>query len=253
MPNRFRLLGLVFIFLLFGCYPDIKGKVIDDKTSQPIAKAVVFAQWTKTHGLGLTSHTVYKLVETETDNDGKFYLKGVNAFFVDAPELVIYKEGYIPYRNDMTYKEQVLRDSPTWKNNLTYRLETIKNEDSIEQIWMFLSCGIMDYLPLFAEAEHKLSLKANKIREKKQYNNWLNSFRKVIQSLDKGIYSYEDIRELLKEKPYDALMDSTNYQMDWLVRQSGDKNSKVTETMKENGLSRDIRAPGSQGVFFIKK
>ena len=93
---RINRLFFILAILSFtsGCYLGITGTVIDAETQLPIQGAVVLAQWTDSHGIGLTYHTVHKIEETETNKDGKFSLSGVYSPFVDTPVLVIYKNGY---------------------------------------------------------------------------------------------------------------------------------------------------------------
>ena len=48
-----------------GCYPGIKGTVVDGLTGQPLERALVVAQWTKKHGLwGMQYHDLYKVMTT---------------------------------------------------------------------------------------------------------------------------------------------------------------------------------------------
>jgi hypothetical protein len=125
MTKIFYIFIIAIILPLTGCgYPGISGKVVDGVTGMPLEGAVVLAQWTKTHGFpGLTSHTVYKIEETETDKEGMFSLSGVYSPTVNGPAMVIYKKGYVPWRNDMTFEKMETYDNVIWQDNMTYRLE----------------------------------------------------------------------------------------------------------------------------------
>ncbi|MFA7061456.1 MAG: carboxypeptidase-like regulatory domain-containing protein [Pedobacter sp.] len=133
-------------FLLTGCYPGIRGKVVDGVSGNPLNGAVVLAQWTTTGGLpGLSHHSVYKIEETETDKDGMFSISGVYNPFVNPPEMVVYKKGFVPWRNDKNFKDKkwTLYDDIIWKNNITYRLEQWRDEYSKEALSLFIGSGII--------------------------------------------------------------------------------------------------------------
>lgn len=133
---------LIVLTILSGCYPGISGKVLDGVTGNPLEGAVVLAQWNTTGGLpGLIHHNLYKIEEAETDKDGKFSISGVYNPFVDPPEMVIYKKGYIPWRNDRDFKDKLwsLYDKNIWQDNLIYRLEHWNNEYSKEALSLFLT------------------------------------------------------------------------------------------------------------------
>jgi len=144
MRNIFVILLTTLMILPAGCYPNITGTVIDAETGQPIEGAVVLVQWTKTHGFGLTYHTVYKVLETETNKMGKFSITGAYSPFIDKPTLVIYKKGYIAWRNDILFPNFIKRtDYDTWKNNYEYKLDKFKEGYPKDKHQMFMGHGIM--------------------------------------------------------------------------------------------------------------
>lgn len=135
---------VALLLLLTGCYPGIRGKVVDGVTGTPIEGAVVLAQWTTTWGLGLTYHKLYKIEETETDKDGSFSLSGVYNPFVDQPSMVIYKKGYVPYRNDMiSFEKRKLKKAVEWENRKAYRMEPLKDGYSKEILHNYLDSGLI--------------------------------------------------------------------------------------------------------------
>lgn len=147
--------------ILGGCYPGISGKVVDGMSGSPIPEAVVLAQWTTTGGLpGLSNHSVYKITETETDKEGHFSISGVYNPFVDPPELVIYKKGYVPWRNDMDFMDPRWSqyDKNIWQNNLTYNLMLLPVGYSKTRLAGFVSTGLMRVGPKF----EKIQSEANK-------------------------------------------------------------------------------------------
>jgi len=177
MTKTLNLFIIAILFQLTGCYSGISGKVVDGVTGMPLQGAIVLAQWTKTHGMpGLTSHSVYKIEETETDKEGMFSLSGVYSPTVNGPAMVIYKKGYVPWRNDMTFEKMETYDKVIWQDNMTYKLEHWKKEYSKERQSLFLGHGIMgidfDKVPKFSaiksaiskEAQAEVDAKKNKLK-----------------------------------------------------------------------------------------
>lgn len=151
-----------------GCYPGIKGRVVDAVTGNPLEGTVVLAQWTTTGGLpGMSYHKLYAIKETETDKDGVFYMSGVYNPFVDQPELVVYKKGYVPWRNDMNFKDMIKYDKNAWENNMTYRLEYLKEGFSKRRIDVFVSTGLIGIggeTPKFTEVMSEIGNESRKER-----------------------------------------------------------------------------------------
>ncbi len=140
-----NILLIVFLFVFTSsCYPSIKGTVVDSETGNPIEGAVVLVQWTKTKGLpGMPYHEVYKIIEAETDKAGKFNISSTLNPFVDAPEIVIYKEGYVAWRNDYIFPDYRKRENFKWQNNYVYKMERFKENYSKEEHHSFMSHGII--------------------------------------------------------------------------------------------------------------
>ncbi len=146
MTKTLKIMIIAILFQLTGCYSGISGKVVDGVTGNPLEGAVVLAQWTKTHGLpGLVSHSVYKIEETETDKEGLFSLSGAYSPFVDPPEMVIYKKGYVPWRNDMDFMNPTWKhyEKNIWQGDLTYRLDPWKETYSKMRLSDFVDGGII--------------------------------------------------------------------------------------------------------------
>lgn len=174
MTFRHSFVIVILVSLLTSCYLPISGKVIDAETQQPIDSAVVLVQWTEQHGFGFTYHTVYKMSETETDKNGKFSLPGAYSPFIDPPDLVIYKSGFVAWRNDFIFPGYQKRsDNDRWQHNGVYKLEKFKDEYSRSQHSMFMDTGIMDMnfnrIPKFANVSRDESIKATKQREAKEH------------------------------------------------------------------------------------
>ena len=72
--------------------------MVDAETGKPIEGAVVLVEWDITKGLGLSYTKRHKLVETVTNENGWFTLQGVLNPLVNPPNLVIYKKGYVAWR-----------------------------------------------------------------------------------------------------------------------------------------------------------
>lgn len=167
---------ILFIFVMInlsGCYSPIKGKVIDGVTGRPIEGALVVVLWTKKHGFGLTYHSLSMITETLTDKEGTFRIaKTPNDQFVERPRMIIYKEGYIPWRNDMIFPggTDKLSKNHEWNNNATYKLELMNNSISIEQLSDFIDYGMMfgiDEVPMFHKLIGKMQSSAHDEVQKK--------------------------------------------------------------------------------------
>jgi hypothetical protein len=135
--------------------------VVDSATKKPIEGAVVVAQWTKLHGFGLTYHTLEKMTETQTDKNGVFTISGINAWFVEPPEMVIYKEGFLPWRNDSVFPGGSKSKDNEWVNNAVYRLDKYDDRFTLTQIESFIDGGFMGFdritMPLIGTELDKLS------------------------------------------------------------------------------------------------
>jgi len=143
---RLKLFALMLLTIctFTGCYMPLTGRVIDAETQQPIDGAVVLVEWNEAHGLGLTYHTVYKIAETETDKKGRFSLPGAYSPFIDQPYLVIYKQGYVAWRNDNVFPGYEKRkDYDVWQHGYVYKLERFKDGYSRDKHSMFMDTGII--------------------------------------------------------------------------------------------------------------
>jgi hypothetical protein len=143
MRQLSMLIAIASFLLITGCYPGISGRVVDGMTGKPLEGALVVAQWTKEHGFGLTYHDLYKIVETETDKEGIFSIEGPGSPFVEPPEMIIYKEGYIPWRNDAIFPSLDNVKGNEWKSNMTYKLDIFTNKYTYGQLYSFLDYGII--------------------------------------------------------------------------------------------------------------
>lgn len=83
------------IFRFDGPY---EGKVIDAETGKPIEGAVVLGVWNRIHSNVAGWNTeFFDAVETVTDKDGNFYVRGLGPLFmsnIDDMNMVIFKVGY---------------------------------------------------------------------------------------------------------------------------------------------------------------
>ncbi len=162
----FKAVLLIFVLIIgSGCsyYSGISGKVVDSVTGKPIEGAIVVAQWTAARGwLGEQQRELHKIVETLTDKEGKFSLSGTMGFALDPPEMIIYKEGYIPWRNDMVFPSCNIVKDHEWKNNVVYNLSTMTNKYTAEQLNQFMDSGIVGYgyAPMYNKIHNEVSYKS---------------------------------------------------------------------------------------------
>jgi hypothetical protein len=122
MHNLFIVTALL---ILSGCYAPIKGRVIDAETSQPIEGAIVLVEWTKKHGFGDPWTESYKVFETVSDKDGNVQIEGCNSPFVEAPDVTVYKKGYVAWNSRMIFPDYRSRTDFKWSNSV-FKLEHFK-------------------------------------------------------------------------------------------------------------------------------
>ena len=170
-PKKGMIMKIVLVILVLciccsGClYPGIKGTVIDGVTGQPIEGALAVAQWTKKHGLwGMQYNDLYKSIETLSNKEGMFSLSGVYDPFVEPPIMIIYKEGYAPWRNDMVFPGGHLTKDNEWKHGVTYKLGVFTSNYTYEQLYQFMDYGIIGVdgteVPIFYKIHKKVSDRA---------------------------------------------------------------------------------------------
>jgi hypothetical protein len=184
MKQLLSVLLTLVLLITTGCiYINISGKVVDSATGKPIEGAVVVAQWTKEHGFGLTYHDLYKMTESLTDKEGVFSISGTYDLFVEPVEMIIYKEGYIPWRNDSSFPSSDKTKGNEWVNNAIYRLDKYADKYTFGQIESFVNTGIMGYdensMPFFTDKMRKLS---SDIRRRENTLIALNFHGKIVDT-----------------------------------------------------------------------
>jgi hypothetical protein len=104
MIKVYRLIPVsLLLALITGCYFSISGRVIDAVTEQPIEGAIVLVEWTKKHGFGDAWTESYKVVESVSDNEGNVKIEGCYGFFVEPPDVTVYKKGYVAWSSRWTF------------------------------------------------------------------------------------------------------------------------------------------------------
>lgn len=175
MKSFRAVLFFTILVLVSGCshYSDISGKVVDNATGKPIKGAVVVAQWTNTRGIpGMQYHNLHRIVETLTDKEGKFSISGTSGFIINPPEMIIYKEGYTPWRNDQIFPSCNIVKNHEWFSYMTYKLDVFTDKYTFEQLYSFLDAAIMGSggpeTPTFNDLHHKISVKRTQEIENKK-------------------------------------------------------------------------------------
>jgi hypothetical protein len=138
-----RLNLIIFICLIIsGCSSSMSGTIVDAETDKPIDGAVIHVQWYETKGLpGLSYGKLYRIEEKVSDDKGNFRLKGVRSPFVNPPRLVIYKKGYVAWRNDYIFPDYQRRDTFQWRDGQVFKLERYKKYSHSRHI-SFLHGGL---------------------------------------------------------------------------------------------------------------
>lgn len=142
-------------------------------TGKPIEGAVVVAQWTNTRGIpGLQYHNLHKIVETLTDKNGAFSLSGTSGFIINPPDMIIYKEGYLPWRNGSIFPDKNL-EKKEWDNNVTYKLDVFTDKYTVVQLRNYINSGIIGFsdVPIFHMIHNKISDRATDYIESKKTMN----------------------------------------------------------------------------------
>ena len=138
------------VFLLTSCTGeyagDFSGTVIDAETGKPIEGAFVIVQWTEIKGWpGLSHHKHYKTVDVETGKGGKFLVSGVKKLNIDDPKIIIFKEGYVAWRNDFIFPNWEMRKDFKYGKGVIVNLEHYKKEYSRSEHHSFMVHGITGY------------------------------------------------------------------------------------------------------------
>lgn len=173
---------LFLIVVSFACcscsfYNGLNGTVVDNATGQPLEGALVVVQWTKPRGIpGLQYRDLHKIAETLTDKQGAFSIDGTIGFLLDPPEMLIYKDGYIPWRNDMDFPGGHRNKDNEWKHNITYRLDIFTDKYTYRQLYHFLDTGMMGNsrkeVPMSSKLMRDISMREKaEIRTQMQKNN----------------------------------------------------------------------------------
>jgi hypothetical protein len=120
------------IYCLNGCHTGYSGitcTVIDAETQQPIEGAIVLVEWTKSHGYGLTTTKSFKVSEVISDNSGIVKLPGISDNFVNAPDVTLYKQGYVAWNSNFIFPPgYTKRTDFSWKDGCVFRMARFKPE-----------------------------------------------------------------------------------------------------------------------------
>lgn len=154
---------VLIIHFISGCshYSGINGKVVDNATGKPLEGALVVVQWTRPdiHSIEGFSTAVIMNMETLTDKEGRFVIRSTPLNpFANQPEMIIIKEGYIPWRNDEIFPGGNKDKDKKWMNNETYKLDVFTEKHTYDQIdsFLFLQSGGNE-IPMFEALKNRLS------------------------------------------------------------------------------------------------
>ena len=165
MRLKYVILMAVFLLVKSNCYAQINGTVVDAETGQPVGGAVVLAEWTVTRGLpGMSYHEIHKSVEVETGNNGNFYLPATHDPLANPPKVVIYKTGYVAWRNDYIFPAWSKRTDFKYRDGIVVRLEIFREKYSHLEHIDFIEYGIMSFyeLPVTELPKIRMGIKTEK-------------------------------------------------------------------------------------------
>ncbi len=191
------ILVMTLILLSTSCSAGMTGTVVDAETGKPIEGAVVHVEWTKTKGIpGLTYRETYKIAEAVTDKEGNFSISKFLRPPVNPPTVVVYKRGYVAWRNDFIFPDYRRREDFKWTNNIVVKLEHFKkysHSQHISFIRTSLSLTTSSKLDqafspeiIFAEKERDLYSKS--LDELKQGKK---TERQIWQEIIDALYSHQ--------------------------------------------------------------
>ena len=113
---------------LFYSAKEIRARIVDEKTGEPIEGAVVVAQWvfSPPSGRGPTLH----IVEAVTDKQGEFFIaawgpkprRPLTQLAHHSPQLLIFKHGYVPLNLHNESIKRVMKAFPNYKTMTTRHL-----------------------------------------------------------------------------------------------------------------------------------
>jgi hypothetical protein len=135
----------IFMFLMTAnCNAEITGTVVDAETGKPIEGAVVLVEWTITKGLpGMSYSELKKVVEVETSGNGKFIVSGEYNSLTGHTTVLIYKAGFVAWRNDFIFPGWKKRASFPYHAGSLFKLEKFKETYSHKEHKDFIEYGIM--------------------------------------------------------------------------------------------------------------
>lgn len=87
------------------------GRVVEAASDKPVAGALVYATWTLSTGYGMSRPDGFKEYVTNTDADGRYTIPAIKKIKSDGAvrltdfSLVVYKRGYVAYRNDRRFTD----------------------------------------------------------------------------------------------------------------------------------------------------
>ncbi|MHB8881864.1 MAG: carboxypeptidase-like regulatory domain-containing protein [Thermodesulfovibrionales bacterium] len=144
---RYLYLGLMTImFMLSGCADEpktITGTVIDAETGHPVEGAVVLLEWTRSEGLpGLAARRSEKVMVATTGRNGRFTAEDVMKVRAAAPDVTVYKKGYVTWNSRVIFPDQRKRADFKWGSTDTFKMEHFRPEYSHDQHISFINGAI---------------------------------------------------------------------------------------------------------------
>lgn len=101
-------------------------------------------EWTKTHGFGHYWTESYKVVEAESDKEGKVKIDGCYSPFINPPSVTVYKKGYVAWNSKAIFRGSQRTDF-RW-GDYVFRLDQFKEEYSHDDHADFIRTSIISSL-----------------------------------------------------------------------------------------------------------
>jgi hypothetical protein len=170
MKSIYTVLLLLILIISQGCYSGINGKVVDSITGKELEAALVFVQWRKPVYRSIEGISSEVILDTEslTDKNGEFSIsKTPFNPFAYPPVMLIYKEGYIPWRNDSIFPISNRVKENEWNNNAIYKLNKLDSNYTFSEVEWFINSGIKFDYNNMPSTKDKMNRLSSELRRRK--------------------------------------------------------------------------------------
>ena len=120
-----------------------EGHVVDGQTGKPIDNAAVLGGWAWGSGGGMEGPASARSTLTQTDADGRYVIGRLSELTDGRLErftLIVYKQGYLPYRSDRRFEDYSVRHDFAQTGNVA-KLDRTGPDTSHTRLVRFIGAG----------------------------------------------------------------------------------------------------------------